>query len=106
MLWRPAVTALSSTSGRASETHAGGHDPYVAGVNQKWSGSTHHHRKPNPSQLRLQWLLEQQQGRHLSWQSPSKGATLMTQVYGSLELLWIKCSPMAPAHATAVSQCW
>jgi hypothetical protein len=30
----------------------------------------------------------------------------MTQVYGSLELLWIKCSPLAAAHAAAISQCW
>jgi hypothetical protein len=29
----------------------------------------------------------------------------MTQVYGSLELLRIKCSPLAAAHATAISQC-
>jgi hypothetical protein len=34
------------------------------------------------------------------------GATIMTQVYGSLELLWIKCSHLAAARAKAISQCW
>ena len=29
----------------------------------------------------------------------------MTQVYGLLELLRIKCSPLGSAHATAISQC-
>jgi hypothetical protein len=70
MLWRSAVNALSSTSKRASETHAGGHDPHAAGINRRWSGSIHLHRNSNPNQLHLQWLLEQQQGRHLSCQSP------------------------------------
>jgi hypothetical protein len=30
----------------------------------------------------------------------------MPQVYGSLELLSIKCYPLAAAHTTAISQCW
>ena len=30
----------------------------------------------------------------------------MPQVHGSLELLRIKCSPLAAAHATAICQCW
>jgi len=51
-------------------THAGCHDQHVAGVNRKWFGSIHHHRKMDPNQLRLSCLLEPQQWHHLSWQSP------------------------------------
>jgi len=80
MLWRYAVTGLSFTSRRASETRAGGHDQHVAGINRRWFGSINHQRKRNPNQLRLSWLLEQQQGRHLSWQSPGAArATAISQ---------------------------
>lgn len=70
MLWRSAVTGLSSTRRRASETHAGGHDPLVAGVNQRWSGLTHHQQNLIQIQLRLKWLLERQQGHHLPKKHP------------------------------------
>ena len=92
MLWRSAVNALSSTSRRASETHAGGPDPHAAGINRRWSGSIHLHRTSNPNQLHLQWLLEQQQGRHLSCQRGDdtadldEGLALGDQLLGSLEL--------------------
>ena len=67
------VTGLSSTSRHAKGIHAAGHDQSGAGVNRKWCGSIHHQPKLNSSQLRCRWLLEQQQGRHLFWQSPRRG---------------------------------
>jgi hypothetical protein len=59
------LTWLLFTSRRASETRSGGHDQRAAGINQKWFGLIHHQRKGDPNQLRLSWLLEQQQGRQL-----------------------------------------
>jgi hypothetical protein len=32
-------------------------------------GTIHHHQNSTPIQLHWQWLLKQQQGRHLSWQA-------------------------------------
>jgi len=66
MQWRFAVTGPPSMSRHVSETHAGGHDPRAAGINQKWSGSIHHQQNLIQIQLRLEWMLEQQQGCHLS----------------------------------------
>ena len=70
-LWRSAVTGLSSTNRHVSAIQDGGHDPHAAGVNRKWSGSIRQHQKYKTNQLRLWWLPEQQQGSHLSWQSPT-----------------------------------
>lgn len=67
--WRTATT-LSSTNRHVSVIHDGGHHLHVAGVNQRWPGSIHYPLKYNTNQLHLTWLPDQQQGRHLSWQSP------------------------------------
>jgi hypothetical protein len=48
----------------------GGHDPFVAWLNRKWSGSTRRRWWMILNQLSSPWLPERQQGRHLSWQSP------------------------------------
>ena len=69
---KSAVTGLSSTSRHAKGVHADGHDQSGAGVNRKWCGSIRHQPKLNSTQLRCRWLTEQQQGRHLCWQSPKK----------------------------------
>ena len=58
-----------SMNRHASGIHVAGHDPLVAGVNRKWFGSILHPRKSNINQLHLPWLPDQQQKRHLSWQS-------------------------------------
>jgi transposase InsO family protein len=70
MLWRYAATGLSSANRHAKGIHAAGHDQSGAGVSRNWCGSIHHQKRSNASQLRLPWLPEQQQRRHLSWQSP------------------------------------
>jgi hypothetical protein len=66
--WKSVVTGLSSMNRHAEVIHAGGHDRRGAGVNRKWSGLIHHHHHRNmiQIQLRLKWLREQQQERHLS----------------------------------------
>ncbi len=71
--WRSAGTGVSSTSRPDSEIRAAGHDPSAVGLNQKWFGSIHHSQKTNRCRLRLPWLPEQQQGRHLCWQLPPWG---------------------------------
>jgi hypothetical protein len=72
MLWRSADTGLSSTNRLASSIRGVGRDRQGAGINRKWSGSIRQHRKSNINPLRLSWLPDQQQGRHLSWQSPER----------------------------------
>ena len=74
--WRSAGIVPMSMNRHASGIHVAGHDPLVAGVNRKWSGSIHHPRKSNINQLHLLWLPDQQQRRHLSWQSPPRPAEL------------------------------
>ncbi len=62
----------------ASQRNPGdGHDRFAVGVSRRWSGSIHRQQKSNPRQLRWRWLPEQQQGRHLSWQSPVHEAKLL-----------------------------
>lgn len=53
----------------ASGIHVAGHDRRPAGVNLKLFGSILHNRKSTQNQLHLPWLPDQQQKRHLSWQS-------------------------------------
>jgi hypothetical protein len=80
MPWRSAVTGLSSKSRHAKGIHAADHDQSGAGVNRNWCESIRQQPKLNSSQLRCRCLPEQQQGRHLFWQSPLLGHGAKTQI--------------------------
>jgi hypothetical protein len=85
--WRSACTGVSPKSRPGSGIRAAGHAPFSVGLNQKWLGSTRHHQKTNSSRLRFSWLPEQQQGCHLSWQSPLQPPDLLEQLTGSIQQL-------------------